>query len=138
MGVIIDSSLAITAERAHWTVPEMIERVITACGTTPAALAAVGAVELLHGIWRAKDPQIRERRTQFIETLLRALPVEPLTLKTARIAAQIDGQSKSRGVTIPFADLLIGSTALELDYSVVTGNVRHFRLIPGLKIMELG
>jgi predicted nucleic acid-binding protein len=34
-------------------------------------------------------------------------------------------------------DLLIGATALEIGYSVVTANVRHFRLIPGLKIITL-
>jgi predicted nucleic acid-binding protein len=34
-------------------------------------------------------------------------------------------------------DLLIGATALEIDYAIVTANVRHFQLIPGLKIVTL-
>jgi predicted nucleic acid-binding protein len=36
---------------------------------------------------------------------------------------------------IPFADLLIGVTALSLDYSVLTCNERHFRIIPGLNVI---
>src|SRR5579863_5247145 len=35
---------------------------------------------------------------------------------------------------IPFPDLLIGATALSLGFSVLTANLRHFRLIPGLSV----
>jgi predicted nucleic acid-binding protein len=28
-------------------------------------------------------------------------------------------------------------TALELDYSVATGNLRHFQRIPGLSVVQL-
>jgi predicted nucleic acid-binding protein len=37
----------------------------------------------------------------------------------------------------PFADLLIGATALHFGYSVGTRNLRHFRMIPGLGILQL-
>jgi predicted nucleic acid-binding protein len=37
-------------------------------------------------------------------------------------------------VTIAFEDLLIGATALQLSFGVITGNTRHFEQIPGLKI----
>ena len=137
MGLILDSTIVITAERQGWTVRELIAQVTAKCGQVEAALSAVGAVELLHGISRANDPAVQARRIEFIEKLLAAVPVEPLTLRTARIAGRIDGEAKRRGVTIPFADLLIGSTALELDYAVITANVRHFRLIPGLNLIEM-
>jgi predicted nucleic acid-binding protein len=35
------------------------------------------------------------------------------------------------------ADLLIGVTALEPGYGVVTANVRHLERIPGLNIVQL-
>jgi predicted nucleic acid-binding protein len=47
------------------------------------------------------------------------------------------GEQQSRGVVIPFADLLIGATALALSYSVLTVNVRHFERIPGLSVVKL-
>jgi predicted nucleic acid-binding protein len=31
---------------------------------------------------------------------------------------------------------LIGATALELDYSVATSNLRHFQRIPGLSVAQ--
>ncbi|MGD0796083.1 MAG: hypothetical protein ABR910_00035 [Acidobacteriaceae bacterium] len=36
-----------------------------------------------------------------------------------------------------FTDLLIGATALSLGFSVMTENVRHFKLIPGLDVISL-
>jgi tRNA(fMet)-specific endonuclease VapC len=65
------------------------------------------------------------------------LTVYPYPKATALLGAKIDGEQQAQGVTIPFADLLIGATALEHGYSVVTVNLRHFRLIPGLKIEQL-
>jgi predicted nucleic acid-binding protein len=52
-------------------------------------------------------------------------------------AASVDGESKRRGVVIPFQDLVIGVTALEFDYAVATANVRHFQMIPGLVVKQL-
>ena len=49
----------------------------------------------------------------------------------------LDGEQQSRGVIIPFGDLLIGATALWLGYSVVTGNLRHFQKIPGLSVLQI-
>jgi predicted nucleic acid-binding protein len=56
-------------------------------------------------------------------------------VESAEIAAQIDAEQKAQGIVIPFADLLIGATALSLGFSVLTTNLRHFRLIPGLEVI---
>jgi predicted nucleic acid-binding protein len=53
------------------------------------------------------------------------------------LAAKIDGEQQAQGITIPFGDLLVGVTALELGFSVLTVNLRHFRLIPGLIVVPL-
>jgi predicted nucleic acid-binding protein len=66
-----------------------------------------------------------------------AVPAHPLTFGIARRAARIDGESKRRGVVIPFQDLVIGVTALEFDYAVATTNGRHFRMIPGLVVKQI-
>ena len=46
-------------------------------------------------------------------------------------------EAKKKGITIPFADLLIGVTALHFGYAVGTRNKRHFKLIPDLKVLSL-
>jgi predicted nucleic acid-binding protein len=67
--------------------------------------------------------------------LLNDLTVYPYTKETALLAGKLDGEQQSQGVVIPFADLLIGATALSLGYSVLTANVRHFRQVPGLSVV---
>jgi predicted nucleic acid-binding protein len=137
MGLILDSSVLIAAERRGDTVEKMIAQVVSAPGDQDAALSSVGLTELVHGIYRAQTPAMRLRRRSFIDELLRDLTVYPYTKATALLAGKIDGEQQAQGVTIPFGDLLVGATALELGFPVLTANLRHFRLISGLKIIQL-
>ena len=66
-----------------------------------------------------------------------ALPIHPVTVPIALRVGQIDGESQAKGVRVPLADLLIGGTALELEYGVATANLRHFQKIPGLTVVPL-
>jgi predicted nucleic acid-binding protein len=136
VGLILDSSVVIAAERRGDTVEKLIEQVISLTGDQDAALSSVGLTELAHGIYRAQTPEIRLSRQSFVEALLRVLTVYPYTKATALLGARIDGEQQAKGMTIPFADLLIGVTALELGFSVLTVNLRHFWLIPGLKVEQ--
>jgi predicted nucleic acid-binding protein len=52
-------------------------------------------------------------------------------------AAKIDVEMKKAGSVISTADLLIGITALHHGYAIGTRNVRHFKMIPGLKVVPL-
>jgi predicted nucleic acid-binding protein len=93
--------------------------------------------ELIHGIDRARTPEMRLRRESFLNELMAALTVYPYTKETALLAGKIDGEQQSRGVVIPFGDLLIGATALSLGDQVLTGNPRDFRRIPSLPVVPL-
>jgi tRNA(fMet)-specific endonuclease VapC len=63
--------------------------------------------------------------------------IYPLTTDIAKLAGKLDAEQQKRGVVIPFADLLIGATALSLGYSVLTINPRHFERVPGLSVIQL-
>ena len=86
MGVILDSSVAIAAERRGDTVDRLVEHVLNRTGDQEAALAAVGLTELIHGIYRAKTPEIRLRRESFINDVLAVLAVFSFTREAAAIA----------------------------------------------------
>jgi predicted nucleic acid-binding protein len=137
MGLILDSSVVIVAERGGRPVGEFIERVINTTGDQEAALSAIGLTELIHGLYRAKTPAVRLRRESFLNELLADLTVYPYTKEIAMLAGRIDGEERSKGMVIPFGDLLIGATALYLDYSVLTVNLRDFRRIPGLSVVTM-
>lgn len=137
MGLILDSSVAIAAERRGDSVQALLQRVIDTAGNQEAALSTVSVVELVHGIHRANTAERRIRREAFVEDLLAAVTVYPLTTAIARLAGKLDAEQQSHGVVIPFADLLIGMTAFSLGYSVLTTNPRHFERIPGLSLLQL-
>jgi predicted nucleic acid-binding protein len=136
MGLILDSSVVIAAERRGDTVTAMLKQIAAATGDQRAVLSAVGVTGLAHGIYRAQTPQVRDRREAFVRELLDDVEVYPYTKDTALLAAKIDGEQQSKGLTIPFADLLIGATALEVGYSLLTANARHFQMIPGLSVVQ--
>jgi tRNA(fMet)-specific endonuclease VapC len=137
MGLILDSSVVIASERRRETVERLIERVVIATGDQEAALSAIGVTELIHGLYRAQTPALRMRRQSFLDELLKALTVYPYTKETAMLAGKLDGEQQSKGVVIPFGDLLIGATALSIGFSVLTENLRHFQKIPGLSVIQL-
>jgi tRNA(fMet)-specific endonuclease VapC len=137
MGLILDSSILISGERAGESVGAILKRVQASQGETELGLSAVTVVELTHGIYRAKGNTQRENRRAFTDELCRDVMVHPITLEIAQLAGRLEGEQTARGVSVAFEDLLIGATALHLDFAVATLNVRHFRLIPGLSIIQL-
>jgi predicted nucleic acid-binding protein len=137
MGLVLDSSVVIAAERRGENVTQMLKQIVAATGDQRTVLSSVGLTELVHGIYRAQTTEARNRRDSFIRELLEDVEVYPYTKETALLAGKIDGEQRSQGVSIPFSDLLIGATALAVGYSMLTVNVRHFRLIPNLTIVDL-
>ena len=136
LGVILDSSLAIEAERQQLNVAQFLRRIIQKIGEREAALSSISVAELAHGIYRANTPSRGNRRRVFLDDLKAALPVYPVTDTTAELIGKIGGESSAKGVNIPFDDLLIGACALERGYAIATRNIRHFGKIPGLDIIE--
>lgn len=63
----------------------------------------------MHSIYRARTSEESQRRRNYIEE-----------------------QEAAKGNVIPFNDLVAAATAMQQDYAVLTGNLRHFRMTPGL------
>lgn len=98
----------------------------------------VSVIGLTHGIYRARTDADRARRKAFCHELVRDVIVHPVLLAIAELAGRIEGEQAAKGISIAFEDLLIGSTALFLGFDIVTLNLRHFQVIPGLKAISLG
>ena len=137
MGLILDSSVLIAEERTGQNAFEALTHIADRAHGEELAISVVTIAELAHGIARSNTPQRGALRRQFLEELFGAVPVHPVTVPIALRAGMMDGESTTRGLRIPFSDLLIGVTALELRYKVATVNVRHFRMIAGLEVVSL-
>lgn len=136
VGIVLDSSVIIAAERRGHSVREILEQVKAAQGEIEVGVSVVTIAELVHGAYRAKTQEQQQRRLEFIERLSIDVPVHPVSLAIARLAGRIEGQQDALGVQLAFEDLLIGATALHLDYQVATLNLRDFQRIPGLSVIR--
>jgi predicted nucleic acid-binding protein len=137
LGLILDSSVIIDAERKGQTVEDLLEQIRQSVGEVEIAISAVTVAELVHGVYRANTQERQRRRRMFIDDLKRHVPVHPVTDETGEIIGRISGEQAAKGITIPFDDLAIGASAIEQGYAVATRNARHFQLIPGLVVMQL-
>ena len=132
MATLIDASVLIAAERGELD----LDRLLPAQAGEEVALAAITASELLHGVHRAKRPKDRLRRAAFVEGLLAHVPVLAFDLVVARVHARLWAELASKGRMVGAHDLLVGATALATGGRVATRNLREFRRIPGLTLVE--
>lgn len=130
MGYLIDTSVFVALERSAISTDDLIER----GGDEAAALSAVSASELLHGVHRASSAQHRGRREAFVEAILQTIPVLPVDLEVSRIHARIWADLRVRGQLIGAHDLLIAATALRHDLRLATRNRREFDRVEGLAV----
>lgn len=137
MGLLIDSTVCIHAERNRMTPADLVTELMERRGDPELGLSVMSAGELFHGCWRADTASRRASREEFVEAILAAIPVVPVTLAVARIFGEIDARLSAAGRRIPTSDLLIASTALSRGDEVVTGNPRHFDRVPGLTVHAL-
>jgi tRNA(fMet)-specific endonuclease VapC len=94
--------------------------------------SAVVIGELYKGAYRS---QARDRHLTNIEQrILPSVTVLPYDTGTAKIFGRIRADLEETGTILPDADIQIASTALGYNLELVTGNVRHFRRISGLKL----
>lgn len=136
MGLILDSSVLIAGERRGETVRQVIERLQRSYGEVEAAVSVISIIELTHGIFRAKSDAAREKRQRFVDEVSRDFIVHPVSLPIGQLAGQIEGEQAAKGIAIAFEDLIIGATALHLGFDLATENIKHFQLIPGLRVIQ--
>lgn len=133
MGVLIDSSVLLAAERGVVD----LKAVIGELGEDePVAISAITASELLHGVHRAKTVAQQARREAFVEHLLAELDIAPFDALAARVHARVWAELAARFEVIGAHDLLIAATALALGYRVATRDERSFPRVPALTVLH--
>jgi len=130
MGVILDSSVLIEAERGHLD----IDGFINDRKTQPFGLSVITVAELLHGVHRADSEKRRVKRSAYVEKVIELFPIYPFGIDTARVYAQLWATLLRKGVQIGAHDLIIASTAIALGFSVATSDKRDFERIEGLEL----
>ena len=130
MGVLIDASILIDAERGRLDLEPHVAR----HGDEEAFLSVVTASELLHGVHRATLPDVRARRSAFVEGILERFPLLSVDLACARAHAQLWAELRQAGALIGPHDLWLAATCVAHGLTMVTGNIREFARVPGLDL----
>ena len=130
MAVLIDSSILIAFERGQIDVNAHVR----GREQEPFFISVISVSELLHGVHRARDLNIRTRRQAFVEGILAGFPILEIDLTVARAHASLWSMLESEGKMIGIHDSWIAATCLAHGFSLVTANVREFERIPGLQI----
>jgi predicted nucleic acid-binding protein len=94
--------------------------------------SAVTLGELYRGAFRASQAERHLRN--IAERVLPALTILPYDDGTAAVYGRVAAALEQRGRRLADADLQIAATAIHHHLELVTGNVRHFARVPGLRI----
>lgn len=132
MGLILDSSLLIADERERFHLTAWLR----ARPPEPIAVSAITLSELWIGI-EFETGAIRDRRRRrWLEKISRRLEVVPLDAALARTHARLWVQLAGAGQLIGPHDLIVAATAVHRRWALATFNVKSFRHIPGLQVIE--
>jgi predicted nucleic acid-binding protein len=97
--------------------------------------SAITVGELFKGAYRSAE---RARHLENIEQrVLPAVTVLPYEVNAARVFGRVRSDLEAQGEILPDADLQISAIAMYHGLEVVTGNLRHFERIPGLRVSRV-
>lgn len=130
MKYLIDSDIAVD----HLSGRIWATDLITSLLDSGAAISLMTYAELYEGV-------LYGRRSAFAEIVflefLRWVKVLGFDEPTMQRFAAIRGYLRRRGLTLGDADLLVATTALHHDLTLVTRNFKHFSRIDDLKLYEI-
>lgn len=93
---------------------------------------SINVAEIYYGAYRS--PKKEKILRAFEETVFPNVTVLPFDEDSARIYGHLKAKLEKRELTKSEPDLRIASIALQHNFILVSGNVRHFKDIPRLKI----
>ncbi len=127
MPYLIDTDILIHSIKGNAIVNQNIARY----AAIPKAISIITFGELLYG---AKKSQQRDKNTSVVYRIAEIFPVVGITRSTIEAFTEIKLALDKKGEGIEDFDLLIAATALSLNYTLVTNNLKHFKRIGGLRI----
>jgi tRNA(fMet)-specific endonuclease VapC len=109
------------------------KRVVAARMKRPEAVAVTWMTvgELYYGAAKSKDPY---GNFSLVDAFLLTVEIMFPTIKSMRLFGEVKARLSKEGSNLADADLLIAAAALETGSVLVTGNIRHFERVPGVKL----
>jgi predicted nucleic acid-binding protein len=96
-------------------------------------VSAIVVAELYSWVYRART---KPERMQGLSAFLSEVQILPVDHEIARKFGEVRAALLDQGRPTPEMDLLIASTALHYDLTLVTHNIQDFAHLPGLRIED--
>jgi len=127
MGYLIDTNTIIYSIKNNIKVNERFKEYLH----VPKALSMITYAELYYG---AKKIAFPEKNMAIVRKTAELFPVIEITRPVIETFADIKVYLSKNGLILSDFDIIIGATALTMNYTLVTNDLNHFQRIPGLKI----
>lgn len=127
MSYLIDTDIIIYSLKGN----ENVQKIFLERKNLSKAISVITYGELIFG---AKKSKSREKNLATVYRIGELFPVIEITKGIVETFGEVKASLQKKGNTVDDFDLLIGSTALYLNYTLVTNNEKHFAMIPGLSI----
>ncbi len=127
MSYLIDSDRLIDAITGVATALHLLDDL----SSEGVAVSIVSLGELFEGAFGAPNPN---ENLEAIREFLAGYPILGLSEPIMEMFGRIRSRLRKQGQLIPDLDLLIASTALAHDLTLVTRNRRHFERVPNLRL----
>lgn len=132
MSLSFDSCILIDVMRGRR--PDFRDRILDlAAGPEPLHLSAIVHHELMFGVFHSANPS---RQQQKLSEILQFFEIEDWTQRDAEAAAKMRATLRSIGRVLQGPDALIAGQALARGWDVVTVNIGHFSVVPGLSVID--
>jgi len=98
------------------------------------AISVISLAELFEGVYYSKDPS---KSQSILEALLMQFEIVGVDEETCKIFGKERGKLRHEGRIIGDFDLMIASTCLSRNLTLLSNNRKHFERLKGLKILSL-
>ena len=95
--------------------------------------SSISAAEMIYGARRLPDSR---RLRGMVEELLSEVRILPFDVEAAEVYGELRAKLEKAGTPVATHDLMIASIALSANLVLVTGNTRHFKRIPDLRVED--
>ncbi|WP_286188984.1 type II toxin-antitoxin system VapC family toxin [Sulfolobus sp. S-194] len=96
-------------------------------GNSRLVTTSINAFELYYGAFKYN------KDVQKLDEFLQSIEILPFTVSEAKNAAELEAELENKGEVIGLKDVLISSITISNGCIIVTGNVKHFNRIQGIK-----
>ena len=127
MSYLIDTDILIYSKKGNPVVNEWLQK----NKNIPMSISVITLGELIYGAHKSQHPQ---RSMITVNHIRNIFPIIELDQGIIEVFGNIKAKQEKKGERLAGMDLLIAATALYMNMTLVTNNIKHFSKIDGLSL----